>query len=320
MQGDKQEAIVSTSDAANGTFVATGRDHLAISFWILGLWNAGPNGFFKDLELRIAEAVERGFNCIRIESGAGMTHDAEGRPRGELEFDAALPDHLHFTSQMEHMAGGRVDLLRRLIELCTVAKRYNVKVILSSWYYLHTFRFMVRREFVKNTGKREGFQMGIEGMFDLSRRVALVTGAAGSLGGAIATVYADAGADLLLVDIDGDGLHRRAKALERSGQRVHTVVGSIGNIQLITELFGLLDREFGKIDILVNVAGPAKIGNQKRLIWRMSNTRSTISLRPGSSAASRRADGCWQRDKAASSASAPSRASRQMVAITCPTA
>jgi len=105
------------------------------------LWNTGTNGFFNDLELRMAQAVERGFNCIRIESGAGMTHDAEGRPRGELAFDAVLPGHCHFTRQMEHMTGGRVDLLRRLIELCTVAKRYSVKVILSSWYYLHTFWF-----------------------------------------------------------------------------------------------------------------------------------------------------------------------------------
>jgi len=107
--------------------------------------------------------------------------------------------------------------------------------------------------------------MGTEKMFDLSGRVALVTGAAGSLGGAIATVYADAGADLLLVDIDGDGLHTKAKALERSGQRVHPVVGSIGDIQLITELFGLLDREFGKIDILVNVAGPSKHGKPEEI-------------------------------------------------------
>jgi hypothetical protein len=42
---------------------------------------------------------------------------------------------------MEHMTGGRVDLLKRLIELCTVAQHHNVKVILSSWYYLHTFWF-----------------------------------------------------------------------------------------------------------------------------------------------------------------------------------
>lgn len=107
--------------------------------------------------------------------------------------------------------------------------------------------------------------MGIDTMFDLSGRVALVTGAAGSLGGAIATVYADAGADLLLVDLDGDGLHRKAKELERSGQRVRTVVASVGDIQQITEVFELLDCEFGKIDILVNVAGPAKLGKPEEV-------------------------------------------------------
>ena len=89
----------------------------------------------------MAETVERGFNCIRTECGTGITHDAEGRPRGELEFYPVLPGHDHFTRELQHVRGGRVDLLKRLIELCTVAKRYNVKLILSSWYYLHTFWF-----------------------------------------------------------------------------------------------------------------------------------------------------------------------------------
>jgi hypothetical protein len=91
--------------------------------------------------VRVAEAVERGFNCFRIEGGAGITHDAEGRPRGELEFYPVLPGHDLLTRGQQHMTGGRVDLLKRLIELCTVARRYNVKLILSSWYYLHTFWF-----------------------------------------------------------------------------------------------------------------------------------------------------------------------------------
>jgi len=58
-----------------------------------------------------------------------------------LEFLPALPGQAHFTRQMEHMVGGRVDLLRRLIELCAIAQKLGVKVILSSWYYLHTFWF-----------------------------------------------------------------------------------------------------------------------------------------------------------------------------------
>jgi len=121
------------------------QDRLTISFWIWALWDTGTKGFFNDLELRMTELVERGFNCVRIEGGAGLTHDASGRPRGELEFFPALPGHGHFTRQMEHMTGGRVDLLKRLIELCTVARRHNVKVILSSWYYLHTFWFTDRQ-------------------------------------------------------------------------------------------------------------------------------------------------------------------------------
>jgi NAD(P)-dependent dehydrogenase (short-subunit alcohol dehydrogenase family) len=107
--------------------------------------------------------------------------------------------------------------------------------------------------------------MAMEKMFDLRGRVALVTGAAGSLGSAIATVYADAGADLMLVDVDGDELQRRAKELQRPGQRVRPVVASVGDIQQITEAFALLDREFGKIDILVNVAGPAKLGKPEEV-------------------------------------------------------
>ena len=141
MKDQKQGDIVSAADAANGAFATTAQKRLTISFWNFGLLSMGPHGIFNDLELRIAETVERGFNCIRTEGGAGITHDAKGQPRGELGFYAALPGHDHFTRELQHMSGGRVDMLKRLIELCTVAKRYNVKVILSSWYYLHTFWF-----------------------------------------------------------------------------------------------------------------------------------------------------------------------------------
>lgn len=122
-----------------------GADRLAISFWIWALWDTGTNGFFNDLDLRMDELVERGFNCVRIEGGAGLTHDAEGRPRGELEFLPAVPGHAAMTRQMEHMTGGRVHLMKRLIELCKAARRRRVKVILSSWYYLHTFWFTDER-------------------------------------------------------------------------------------------------------------------------------------------------------------------------------
>lgn len=101
----------------------------------------------------------------------------------------------------------------------------------------------------------------INQLFDLKGKTALVTGAAGSLGGAIATVYADAGADLLIADINEKGLQKRADELKRDGQKICTFTGSMFDIEQIKKAFALLDMEFGKIDILANIAGEAVRGN-----------------------------------------------------------
>ena len=102
-------------------------------------------------------------------------------------------------------------------------------------------------------------------LFDLKGKVALITGAAGSLGGAIATAYADAGADLLIADVNGDRLQKKAKELERSGQKVCTFDGSMFEIDQIKKAFALVDQEFGKIDILANIAGEAVRGTPEEI-------------------------------------------------------
>jgi hypothetical protein len=118
-------------------------DRLAISFWIWGVFDTKSNAYYHDLDSRMVELKERGFNCIRLESGAGLCHDKAGQPRGELVFREVMPgEHMRmFRGFGERFMAGRCDPLKRLIELCTLAKRYEVKVILSSWYYLHTFWF-----------------------------------------------------------------------------------------------------------------------------------------------------------------------------------
>jgi NAD(P)-dependent dehydrogenase (short-subunit alcohol dehydrogenase family) len=92
-------------------------------------------------------------------------------------------------------------------------------------------------------------------MFDLSGRVALVSGAASGMGRAMAIGFAEVGADLMLADINGAGLDATAADIAALGRRAVPVVCDVSDCDQIRAMFGLLDREFGRIDILGNVAG-----------------------------------------------------------------
>ncbi|MEZ4667449.1 MAG: SDR family oxidoreductase [Anaerolineae bacterium] len=96
-------------------------------------------------------------------------------------------------------------------------------------------------------------------LFDLSGRVALVTGAAQGMGRAMAIGFAESGADLLICDINAEGVQNTAALIRGLGRRVRSVTCDITNIEQIRDMFAQLDSEFGRIDILGNVAGPSKL-------------------------------------------------------------
>ena len=95
-------------------------------------------------------------------------------------------------------------------------------------------------------------------LFDLSNRVALVSGAASGLGKAMATGFAEAGADLVLADINADGLATTARELGALGRRVLPVTCDVSQPDQIRTMFELIDAEYGRIDIVGNVAGNAR--------------------------------------------------------------
>jgi len=92
-------------------------------------------------------------------------------------------------------------------------------------------------------------------MFDLTGRVAVVSGAAQGMGRAMATALAEAGADLYLLDRNGGGAADTAAAIKQLGRRAETGVVDVSRPEQIREAFQKLDREFGRIDFLGNVAG-----------------------------------------------------------------
>ena len=101
--------------------------------------------------------------------------------------------------------------------------------------------------------------MMMQRLFDLSGRVALVTGAAQGMGRAMALALAEAGADLLIADINSEGVNATATSIGKLGRRAHAVTCDVTSIEQIRAMFGELDREFGRLDVLGNVAGPGQL-------------------------------------------------------------
>ena len=95
----------------------------------------------------------------------------------------------------------------------------------------------------------------VNSLFDLGGRIALVSGAASGMGRAMALGFAEAGADLVLADLNTEGMENTAALVEKMGRRVLPITCDVSQPDLIREMFGQLDREYGRIDILGNVAG-----------------------------------------------------------------
>jgi len=92
-------------------------------------------------------------------------------------------------------------------------------------------------------------------LFDLSGKVAMVTGAASGLGEGIAYGLAAFGADVVLADIAEEGLEKvsaRIKGLDRRALPLRCDVRSGEQIKALVER---TREHFGRIDILVNNAG-----------------------------------------------------------------
>lgn len=106
--------------------------------------------------------------------------------------------------------------------------------------------------------------MGLE-MFDLTGRVAMVSGAASGMGKAMATAVAEAGADVLLVDMNKEGLEQTARELAPLGRKVVTSVTDVSDLAAIDKLWEKLDKEFGRVDFLGNVAGNGASGKPEEV-------------------------------------------------------
>ena len=89
-------------------------------------------------------------------------------------------------------------------------------------------------------------------MFDLTGKTALITGATGGIGGAIAAALHGAGATVALSGTRVEVLTERAAGL---GARVHVLPCDLADGEAVDALVGAAEAAMGQLDILVNNAG-----------------------------------------------------------------
>jgi NAD(P)-dependent dehydrogenase (short-subunit alcohol dehydrogenase family) len=94
-------------------------------------------------------------------------------------------------------------------------------------------------------------------LFNLSGKVAVVTGGAGGIGKALALGLADAGADVIVASRGLAKLEEVAKAIRAKGKKSLAVSCEVTDPKSVEAMVQSVLKEFPRIDILVNAAGIA---------------------------------------------------------------
>lgn len=95
----------------------------------------------------------------------------------------------------------------------------------------------------------------VPGAFDLTGRVAIVTGGAGVLGGAMASALAEAGAKVVILGRTKDKAEATAGELRKTGRESLAVQADVTSEEELRVARSEVVTRWGRIDILVNAAG-----------------------------------------------------------------
>ena len=95
-------------------------------------------------------------------------------------------------------------------------------------------------------------------MFDLKGRVAVISGASSGLGKQMTRAFASQGASVAILARRIEKLEELKSELEQTGAKVLAIKCDVTSTEDINNAASLVEKEFGKVDILVNCAGSSK--------------------------------------------------------------
>lgn len=119
---------------------------------------------------------------------------------------------------------------------------------------------------------------GFDPNFGLAGKVAVVTGAAQGIGQAIALLFADKGADLVLADLQESVQATTATVMER-GRKAVSVISDLTTKEGVTDVVETAMGSFGKVDILVNSAGVVFLDDAENISEQFWDTTMAVNLK-----------------------------------------
>ncbi len=100
----------------------------------------------------------------------------------------------------------------------------------------------------------------LEAHAGMTGKSAAVLGGAGGVGRAVTLALARAGVRIICCDSDSEAVHEIVSEVEALGARIISLQADVGDSQALDGFYDRIEAEFGKLDIVVNVAG----GGMKR--------------------------------------------------------
>lgn len=111
--------------------------------------------------------------------------------------------------------------------------------------------------------------------FGLDSKVALVTGGASGIGGAVAAAYASKGAHVAIVDLNVDAAQQHADAI---GNKAAAFACDVSDPSSVESTVEAVIQTYGRIDILVNSAGVVMLAPAEELTVTAWTTTIAVNL------------------------------------------
>jgi 2,3-dihydro-2,3-dihydroxybenzoate dehydrogenase len=116
-----------------------------------------------------------------------------------------------------------------------------------------------------NLAQHDAGRVADEHSGEFAGRVALVTGAAGGIGGAVARALARRGAAVAAVDRDAMAVEKAAGQLRAEGLAVEPFSADVADSGQVESVVAAVEDRLGPIDQLVNAAGVLRLGRAREL-------------------------------------------------------